>query len=376
MATMKKILSILVLFVSIAATAQQTSKLLIGTYTSGKSEGIYVYDFNTTTGDNSFISSVKTSNPSFLAVSPNKRYVYAVNENNNSLNNGGMVSAFKFNKRKGKLNFINQTSSGGNDPCYISFDKTGKWAVASNYSGGSFSVLPVKKNGSVSPANITIQHQGKGINKQRQEKPHVHSAIFSSNNKYLLVADLGIDKLMLYQFDEKNGSVVLDSSASISVSAGSGPRHSAFHPSQKFIYLTEELSGTIGAFSFGENGKLKLFQTISAVPETYKGSLGGADIHVSPDGKFLYASNRGEANNLVIFSIDTATGILTTVGYQPTLGVKPRNFNFDPSGNFLLVANQESDSIVIFSVNHQTGLLKDTGKRIAVPNPVCIKWVD
>ncbi len=370
---MKKICLAVFIFSMLGCSAQN-SKLLIGTYTSGKSEGIYVYDFNTATADNSLISSIKSSNPSFLAVSPNQKFVYAVNEDGDSVNNGGALSAFKFDKKKGELSFINQQLTKGNHPCYISFDKTGKWAVASNYSGGSFSIFPVNKNGEVGAAAASIQHTGKGINKDRQEKAHVHSAIFSSDNKYLLVADLGIDKLLVYRFDQNSGTVQLDPLATVAVSGGSGPRHTAFHPSQKFIYLTEELSGTVAGFTFGENGQLKMFQTISAVPENYKGSLGGADIHVSPDGKFLYASNRGELNDLVIYLIDAVTGVLTIVGHQSTLGNTPRNFNFDPSGNFLLAANQNSDNIVIFSVDHQTGLLKETGKQINVPNPVCLVW--
>ncbi len=372
MANMKKLFTLLFLFLTLAVGAQKT-KLLIGTYTSGKSEGIYVYDFNTSTGDNSFISSIKSSNPSFLAVSPDKKLVYAVNENGDSVNNGGAVSAYKFNNQKGRLTFINQQPSKGNDPCYISFDKTGKYVVVANYSGGSFSLFPVSKDGSVGTATATVQHEGKGVNKQRQEKAHVHATVLSSDNKYLLVADLGTDKLIVYQFDPV-GNRIENTADVVSVSGGSGPRHIALHPSQKFVYLTEELSGTVAGFSFSETGKLKLFQTISAVPETYKGSFGGADIHVSPDGKFLYASNRGELNDLVIFSIDAATGVLSVIGHQSTLGIKPRNFNFDPSGNFLLVANQDSNNIVIFSVDHNTGLLKDTGKQIIVPNPVCIVW--
>jgi 6-phosphogluconolactonase len=355
--------------------AQKNSRLLIGTYTNGKSEGIYMYEFDTRSGDNTFISTAKASNPSFLAVSPGKKFVYAVTEDANEANDGGSVSAFSLDKKKRKLSLINQQRSGGNHPCYISFDKTGKWAVAANYSGGSFSVFAVNEDGSVAPAATTIRHEGKGINKERQEKAHVHTAVFSGNNKYLLVADLGIDRLMVYDFDELSGKVTANETASVSVSAGSGPRHLSIHPSQKFVYLTEELSGTIGVFNFAADGKLKLLQTISAVPENYKGSLSGADIHVSPDGKFLYASNRGELNDLAIFSIDAVTGILSAVGRQSTLGIKPRNFNFDPSGNFLLAANQESDSIVIFAVDHQTGLLTDTGKRINVPNPVCLQWV-
>ena len=373
---MKRTLLLLLTALTISVTAQKNSKLIIGTYTNGKSEGLYVYDFNTSTGDNAFISSIKTSNPSFVAVSPNKKYVYAVNEDADAANNGGQVSAFKFNKKKGIMRFINQQPSGGNHPCYIVVDKTGKWVIAANYSGGSFSLLPVNKDGSVATAKAIIQRKGKSINKDRQESAHVHSTVLTSDNKHLLVADLGTDKLMLYNFDDMNGTLTEDTTASINVNAGSGPRHIALDPSEKYVYLTEELSGTIGVFSLAQNGKLKLLQTISAVAENYKGSFGGADIHVSPDGKFLYASNRGEANTIAIFSIDTATGLLTAIGQQSTMGIMPRNFNFDPSGNFLLVANQQSGGIVIFSINHQTGLLTDTGKRIDVPNPVCIKWVN
>ena len=370
---MKKMLAFFALLFAFVCNAQK-SKLIIGTYTGGKSEGIYIYDFNTKTGENNFISSIKSSNPSFLAVSPNKKYLYAVNEDADSLNNGGMVSAYKFDKKKKHLSLINQQPSGGNHPCYVTVDKTGKWVIAANYTGGSFSILKVNKDGHVAKPKSTIQHVGKSINKERQEKAHVHQTMLSDDNKYLLVADLGMDKLFVYDFDNANGTVT--ENTSLSVSAGSGPRHVAFHPSNKYIYLTEELSGTVGAFTYDVNtGKLKLFQTISAVPEDYKGSFGGADIHVSPDGKFLYSSNRGELNDIAIFSIDAATGVLKVVGHQSSLGVKPRNLNFDPSGNFLLVANQDSDNISIFSVNHETGLLNDTGKSIAVPNPVCLVWV-
>jgi len=373
---MKEILLLLLTALTISVTAQKNSKLIIGTYTNGKSEGIYVYDFNTSSGDNAFVSSVKTANPTFLAVAPNKKYVYAVNENGDAANNGGTVSAFKFNKKKGLLSFINQQPSGGNHPCYIVVDKTGKWVIAANYSGGSFSLLPVNKDGSVAPAKAVVQHKGKSANKERQESAHVHSTVLTGDNKRLLVADLGTDKLLLYNFDDINGTLTEDSTASINVNGGSGPRHIALDPSEKYVYLTEELSGTIGVFSLAKYGKLKLLQTISAVAENYKGSFGGADIHVSPDGKFLYASNRGEANTIAIFSVDAATGLLTIIGQQSTMGIMPRNFNFDPSGNFLLVANQQSGGIVIFSINHLTGLLTDTGKRIDVPNPVCIKWVN
>lgn len=354
----------------------QKSKLIIGTYTSGKSEGIYIYDFDSKTGDSKFISAAKSSNPSYVTVSPDKKYLYAVNEDADSLNNGGMISAYRFDKTKSRLQFINQQPSGGNHPCYITTDKTGKWAITANYTGGSLSVTKLNADGSLSPTKKIIQHEGKGINQERQEKAHVHQTLLTADNKHLLVADLGIDKLMVYDFDNVSGKVKANNSASISVSGGHGPRHSAIHPSGKFVYLTEELSGTVSAFTFNNaTGKLKLFQTISAVPEDYNGLLSGADIHVSPDGKFLYASNRGELNNLIIYKVNAATGVLTVAGYQSTLGIKPRNFNFDPTGNLLLVANQDSDNISVFAVDHNTGLLKDTGKTIYVPNPVCISWV-
>ena len=246
--------------------------------------------------------------------------------------------------------------------------------IAANYTGGSFSIAPINKDGSIAADKKVIQHEGKSSNKERQEKAHVHQTLLTADNKHLLVADLGMDKFSVYDFDKSNGTV--KENAAVSVSAGSGPRHAAIHPSNKYVYLTEELSGSVAAFSFSDEGKLKLLQTISAVPEDYKGSLGGADIHVSADGKFLYASNRGELNDIVIFSVDSATGVLKVVGHQSTLGIKPRNFSFDPTGNFLLVANQDSDNIIIFSVNHETGLLIDTGKMITVPNPVCLVWVE
>ncbi len=369
---MKKLfISITVLLFSAFASAQK-AKLIIGTYTSGQSEGIYIYNFDSKTGDSDSVSAFKSSNPSFLAVSPDKKYLYAVNEDADSLNNGGMVSAYKFVKKKKRLQFINQQPSGGNHPCYITIDKTGKWAIVANYTGGSLSVTPINADGSLSADKKVIQHTGKSINKERQEKAHVHQTLFTDDNRHLLVADLGMDKFSVYDFN--NGTAT--ENTSLSVSAGSGPRHAAIHPSNKYVYLTEELTGTVAAFNFDNTtGKLKLLQTISAVPEDYKGSLSGADIHVSPDGKFLYASNRGELNNLVIYKVDEATGVLSLVGFQSTLGIKPRNFSFDPTGNFLLAANQESSNISIFSVDHEKGLLKDTGKSIAVPNPVCLVWV-
>jgi 6-phosphogluconolactonase len=370
---MRLFILISVLYISSAVAGQQNRYLLVGTYTQGKSKGIYVYDFNKKNGSAKLIDSIQTPNPSFLAVSPDQKFVYAVHENANN-GKGGEVAAFAFNKSNGKLSFINQQLTGGDHPCYVDVDKTGKWVAAANYTSGSLSIFPVRKDGGVDPIMQNIQHSGNSVNKERQSGPHVHSTVFSPDNKYLLSADLGIDKCIVYSFDEKTGKLAeRNQYASLQ---GFGPRHFAFHPNGEWVYLINELSGFINGFEL-RKGVLLGFTSLTGVPKNYSGpSPGSADIHVSPDGKFLYCSHRGESNTIVIFKIDQKTGELTNVGYQPTHGKTPRNFNFDPSGDYLLVANQNSDNIVIFKVNRQTGLLTDTGKRIDIGSPVCIKWIE
>ena len=360
---------------SIAFTQSKTY-LLIGTYTSGKSEGIYVYNFNSSTGDNSFVSSTKITNPSYLAVSSNNKMVYAVSENADStkLGIGGSVSAFSFDNKNGSLHLINQQFSGGKHPCYVAVDYSGKWVFAANYSGGSAALFPVNKNGTLGEIKQLIQDTGKGANKERQEAPHVHSAILSPNNDFLFTPDLGTDRVMIYHFDKINGILSAANPAFATSIPGSGPRHLDFHPSNRYAYLIEEITGTVVAFNYN-SGKLKSIQRISALPANFNGVIGSADIHVSRDGKFLYCSNRGTSNSITIFKINTSTGKLSFVGEQSCMGKTPRNFNFDPTGNFLLVANQQSDDIVIFKIDKETGLLTDSNKRINIPNPVCIKWI-
>ncbi|MEO6729859.1 MAG: lactonase family protein [Ferruginibacter sp.] len=356
--------------------SQAKSFLLIGTYTSGKSEGIYVYDFNTANGDNSLVSTVKTANPSYLAVSPNQKVVYSVTENADStkLGVGGDISAFSFDKTSGVLTEMNKQFSGGKHPCYVAVDNSGKWVFAANYTSGSAALLPVKKDGSLGAVKQVIQNAGKGPNKSRQQEPHVHSTVLSPDNKFLFIPDLGIDKVMIYQFDKNVGKLSPATPAFAASVPGSGPRHFDFHPNNRNAYLMEEMSGTVVAFDYNA-GKLNAIQRISALPADFKGTIGSADIHVSSNGKFLYCSNRGDANSITIFKVNPVSGKLTVAGHQSTMGKTPRNFNFDPSGNFLLVANQQSDDVVIFKIDKKTGLLTDTGKRINVPNPVCIKWI-
>jgi len=314
---------------------------------------------------------IKSKNPSYLAVSPDEKFIYAVNEGSDK-GNGGKVTAFAFNKADGKLSFIDQQPSAGDDPCYVSVDKTNKWVAIANYTSGTLSILPINKQGGLDPATTSIQHKGKGVNKERQEGPHVHCVMFSKDNKYLFANDLGLDKIRVYSFNQNNGK--LAASSDVNTTPGTGPRHIAFHPNNKYAYLIQEMGGVVSAYRYS-NGKFTLMQNISSVPAGFKGDPGSADIHVSADGNFLYASNRGESNTIAIFKINQETGKLTAVGHQSTLGKAPRNFNFDPSGNFLLVGNQDSDEIVIFKVNKKTGLLTDTGKRIKVGKPVCLKWI-
>ena len=367
---MKRLLLPLLLLTTGIVFAQKMKEpyLIVGTYTSGESKGIHVYKFNTTTGDASHVSTINSSNPSFLTISPDQKFIYAVNEDD-----PGMVTSYSFDAGTGTLTEINKRSSGGKHPCYITVDKTGRWVIAGNYSSGTIAVLPVQKNGMLDSAVQVIEHTGYSVNEARQQGPHVHATVFSPDNKFLFVRDLGIDKVMIYGFDAKKG-LLSEADATFEITeAGAGPRHFEFHPTGRYGFLVEELTGSVSAYQYNK-GQLNLLQNISALPGDYDGPVGSADIHVSPDGKFLYASNRGESNSIAIFSIDKS-GKLRPIGHASTLGKTPRNFNFDPTGNFLLVANQNSNEIVIFKRDIKTGLLTDTGKRIAVGKPVCIKWV-
>lgn len=369
------ILAICVLF----ALAQDNEYyMLVGTYTStrpGGSEGVYVYKFNTSTGEAVKISSVAIQNPSYLSVSPDEKYVYAVQEVDAKVPGGGQVSSFTFNKTDGKLTLINSQPSGGNNPCYVQVDNTGKWVFTGNYSSGTLSVYQVNKDGGLGSPS-TIQHSGTlGPNKQRQEGPHVHCTVVSPDNKWLYVPDLGLDKVMIYKFDSKTGKLTNDASNGFAAAEpGGGPRHITFAPNKKYAYLIHELNGQVAAYQY-KKGSLKLIQRISSLDSTKKGFAGSADIHVSPDGKFLYGSNRGSFNDIVWYNINPSNGKLTVAGYQSALGRSPRNFNIDPSGNYLLSANQGSNEIVVFKRDKISGALTDTGKRIAVGQPVCIKWM-
>jgi len=368
----KSLLVFLVFSLNINLSAQKSKEqlLIIGTYTSDKSDGIYIYKFNTETGENSFVSSVRTSNPSYLTISPNKKFVYAVNEDA-----PGNVTAFVFNKPNNKLLQVNQQPSQGKHPCYVTIDKTGKWVIVGNYSSGTLAVYPVNKDGSLGKATDSVLHEGSSVNSERQEAAHVHATVLNNNNKTLYVPDLGMDEVMLYNLDNKTGKLKEFDPPFVATEPGAGPRHIDIHPNGKYAYLMEELTGSVSVYKIEKDGYLSLLQNISGLPRDFEGAVGSADIHVSPDGKFLYCSNRGESNTIGIFSINKSNGQLEWIDHQSTLGKTPRNFNVDPTGNFLLVANQNSDEIVIFKRDKETGLLTDSGKRINVSKPVCLKWM-
>jgi 6-phosphogluconolactonase len=370
---MRTLLFGLFFLLSIVASAQNYF-LFIGTYTGTGSKGIYVYRFDASTGKATWISNTDSVvNPSYLAIAPGGKFLYACTETRTA--NAGGVTAFGFNRSSGKLTLLNKQSSGGDNPAYVSVHKSGKWVMAGNYSGGSLAAFPVASDGSLQRYSQLIEHTGKGINEARQEKAHVHATVFSPAHDQLFVPDLGIDKVMIYNVSAASTKPLKPASVPAAISSpGSGPRHFEFHPNGKWAYLIEEMAGAVVVYQYkGKN--LQQSQRIFTHPDTASGPFGSADIHVSPDGNFLYASNRSKENNIAIFKINKATGGLSTVGYQSTMGQTPRNFCIDPTGNFLLAANQESGNVVIFKRNLKTGLLTNTGEELKIPKPVCLKMM-
>jgi 6-phosphogluconolactonase len=429
------ILLLSLLMVMVYTATSQTSYLFVGTYTntgnlnnpaarldSTGSKGIYVYRFDG--GDPgavraagaeggkgaapakggklrvtllSHTEAAAVCNPSYLAITGDGHHLYACTESR--MFSKGSVSAFDFDRGKGRLRLINKQPSGGDNPAYVSVSQEGRYVAVANYTGGSLSVYPVGKEGELLRCAINIQHFGHSIDSSRQDRPHVHSVVFSPEGRYLYTQDLGLDKIMIDAFDEGKAPPMEDMAgnaagggpggfgartraadvgvgeATVATAGGSGPRHLVFSPNGRYAYLVEEMGGSVDVYRYHpESGALDSLQRIPAHAEDVKGPFRSADIHISPDGRFLYTSNRAESN-IAIFSIEPATGLLKAVGYQPTFGKEPRNFTLDPSGRFLLVANQESNSIVVFRVDRATGLPERAGETIAVPAPTCLKMV-
>ncbi|MVM33359.1 beta-propeller fold lactonase family protein [Spirosoma sp. HMF4905] len=369
---MNKLLSIVLIGISLTAQAQSAKEIMyIGTYSLRGSEGIYVFEFDRKTGTMQPIQSVSNAkSPSFLAIHPSGKYLYSVNEG--AAKTEGGVSAYTIDRATGKLTFLNGQSSLGAGPCHVSVDQTGKTAFVSNYGGGSLAVLPIKADGTLGEATDSVQDEGTGPNTQRQEKAHVHSATLAPDNRFVYVADLGIDKLNIYDIDVKASKIKPASTPYATVKPGSGPRHFTFHPNGKYAYLVEEMTSSVAVFSRNpQTGALTMLEdNVKTLPADFTGQNTSADIHIDPSGKFLYQSNRGY-NALTIFAIGN-DGKLTKVGDQPTEGKTPRNFLIDPKGEFVFVAHQDSDNITIFKRDQKTGKLTYTGQSVKVPAPVCV----
>lgn len=371
---MKKLWLIAAMFLPLITLAQKpmpkTFDVIIGTYTSGTSKGIYVYRFYAEKGKLAYLSQIDgVDNPSYLTASANNKFVYAVNEQTK-----GEVSAFKFDAPTGKLEFINKKSTLGADPCHISVDKEQRNLFVANYSSGNVAVFPLAKDGSIQDCMETEKDDTHGPDKARQEGPHAHMAYFSPDEKYLLYDDLGADKINIFKY-KPNGDPRITNKTSVSLTPGSGPRHADFSPDHKYLYVVSELSSTVNTFAYN-NGHLKQIQSVTLLADGFKGQSGAAAIHVSPDGKFVYASNRLDTNEIIVYAVDPTTGMLTFVQRQPTYGKNPRDFAIDPTGSWMIVANQGSDSMYIFRINKESGKISMLmNSKVEIGNPVCIKFV-
>jgi len=359
--------------------ASGTMWLYVGTYTHGKtpSEGIYLLELDLASGRlTTRGAAARLADPSFLAIHPTRKFLYAVNELDKfNGRKGGSVSALSIDPASGMLTLLNQQSSGGSDPCHLTVDRTGKNVLVANYGSGSIACLPIQAGGTLSAASSFLQHEGKSVDSGRHEGPHAHSINLDQANRFAIVADLGLDRVFVYKLDAGKGTLTPNEPPFATVAPGSGPRHFAFHPGGRFGYVISEMANTVTAFAYdADRGALTEIQTISTLPPGFQGKSYTAEVQVHPSGKFLYGSNRGH-DSIAIFTVDPVTGKLTAAGHQATLGKNPRNFAIDPTGKYLLAENQDSDSIVVFRIDPATGDLKQVGEPLAVPMPVCIRMI-
>jgi 6-phosphogluconolactonase len=355
----------------IPPSARGESLVYFGTYTSAKSEGIYVSRLDDETGQLSPPElAARTVNPSFLAVHPSGRFLYAVNEvSENEGEKAGSASAFAIDRSSGRLQFLNRTSSKGAGPCYLSLDRAGRNLLLANYEGGSVAVLPVGDDGRLGPAASFVQHRG-------PRAPHAHSIDVDAGNRFALAADLGLDRIYVYRFDPSSGGLAENDPPSTSVDEGAGPRHVALHPNGRFAYVLNELSMTLTAMRYDAgSGTLSTLKTISSLPAgvAVAPDFSGAEVLFHPGGRFLYASNRGH-DTIAVFAVDGVEGTLRLVEHRSTGGRTPRGFGIDPSGKFLLAANQDSDTVVVFEIDPKDGGL-NAGQRVEVGSPVSVAFV-
>jgi 6-phosphogluconolactonase len=366
------------LMTSIGTAAADTMTVYIGTYTGRGSEGVYRAQLDLKTGLLELKGVTKgIQNPSFLAIHPTGKFLYAVSEVEvqGGKKTGG-VSAFSIDASTRELTLLNQQESGGSGPCHLAIDATGKVVLVANYGAGSVASLPIDADGRVKPTASVVQHQGKSVNEQRQEGPHAHSFNVDPTNRFAVAADLGVDKIFVYKLDSEKGTITPNDPPSAQTPAGGGPRHFAFHPGGKFAYANNELTSSVNAMTWdGEKGVLKVIQTMSTLPSTEL-DLGNttAEVQVHPTGDFVYVSNRGN-DSIAGFKVDKESGKLSVIGHTKTGGKVPRNFGIDPTGKYLLAANQDSDTVFVFSIDPSSGMLKPTGSSVPVSMPVCVKFL-
>ncbi|MEX2185883.1 MAG: lactonase family protein [Pirellulales bacterium] len=362
-----------------AVAAPPSYLMYVGTYTGGKSRGIYAFHFDPASGKLAPLGlAAEVKSPSYLAVHPSGMYVYAVSEIDDFAGKKtGGVAAKAIDKATGKLTKLNDAPSGSGGPCFVTVDKAGRHVLVANYGGGTVSAIAIDDDGKLAATTAHVKHAGSSVDPARQEAPHAHSINLDAANRFAIAADLGLDELLVYRFDADKGTLTPNDPPHTKIKPGSGPRHFAFHPSGRIAYAINEINCTMTALEYdADKGTLGVLQTLSTLrpDEKYRSGWSTADVHVHPSGKFLYGSNRGH-DTIVVYKIDADKGTLTYVENQSTRGKTPRNFAIDPTGKWLLAENQSSDTIAVFSINQDSGKLKPVGDLVECPSPVCIQFV-
>jgi 6-phosphogluconolactonase len=359
--------------IAVVRSAEPGRLVYVGTYTGDNSKGIYAFRFDEGSGALKMLGlAAETKSPSFLAVSPDRKFLYAVNEISSfEGEKAGSVTAFGIHAQSGKLTALNAKSSKGDGPCHLAVDATGRFVAVANYGGGNFSLLPVGADGRLGDAIAILANGGSGPIKKRQEGPHAHAVVFDARNRFLLGADLGLDRVFIYKFDPSSGSLGANDPSSVQLAPGAGPRHVAFHPTLPLAFAINELTSTITSLSWdAATGRLAAAGSVSSLPAGYAGDNSTAEIAVHPNGRFVYGSNRGH-DSIAVFAI-APTGTLTLVEHESTRGQTPRNFAIDPTGKWLIAANQKSNSLAVFSIDQETGALTPVGPLAPVGTPVCV----
>jgi 6-phosphogluconolactonase len=357
-----------------AAADESAIVVYVGTYTHGESRGIYRFALDPVSGEASVpVLAAASENPSFLALHPGGRFLYAVNETDDfGGEKTGAVSAFAIDSSRGELQRLNQQPSKGAHPCHLVLDEAGKNVLVANYSGGNVTVLPIGVDGRLRDPSAVLAHVGSGPSRRRQEGPHAHGLALAPDERFAFAADLGADRVFVHRFDPSAGTLEPNEPSAAALAPGSGPRHVVFHPSGTFLFAINELLSTVTVFRYKPAaGVLEPLQTLTTLPADFDGTSTTAEIAVSPDGRFLYGSNRGH-DSLAVFAVDADSGRLTTAGHVPTGGRTPRHFTIDATGRRLLAANQDSDSVTVFRLDPASGLPSPVGEPVPVPKPVCL----